>query len=189
MGIRRIGGFRGLGRIDSIRGLPEYKGVRELPVEIGGADMSRDVADDLDEEFRAAVGDIGEEYARIAQRMRQQGNGGTIPEMLAQDWLLRRRIPFITQVTIPEASARVDIIVREEIAIRIQGVYWHRPGNLHDDAQKYALRLMGLTPVDAWEDAIYRARDYVMSAAIRGREVGRAYNVAVGGQRGLARRQ
>ena len=182
--------WRGLGKIDKLRGLPGFGGAARREEDLGGVALTRALPGDIDEEFQAAIPEIGEEYARIAQRMRREGNSGTIPELLAQDWLYRRKIPFVAQVEIPQAHARVDIIVREEIAIRVQGEYFHSASSPHDKSQKYALKLLGFRPVDVWETVIYRARDYAMGAAIRGREVGRGYGGTGGvGQRGAVRRQ
>lgn len=183
----KLGGWRAIGKIDKIRGLPDVGNVGKI-AEIGGVEMARTVADDLDAEFADAVSTIGEELAREAQGLRRRGAQGTIPELLTESWLLRRRVPFVKQVSIPEASARVDFIVRDELAWRIQGEAFHPASSLHDRDQKYALRLMGFTAVDIHEFAIYHAREYALSAALRGREIGRSYS-GITIQRGVTRRQ
>ena len=179
--------WRGVGKIDKIRGLPQGGGTPRKEKDLGGVSLARDRADTLDEEFRAAVDVVGEEAAQEAQGIRRRGSTGTLPELLTESWLLRRKVPFIKQVTLPEAHARVDFVVRDELAWRINGEIFHPPADPGDKAQRYALGLMGFRVVDISELAIYHAREYALSSALRGREIGRAFT-RINIQRGVTRR-
>jgi len=163
-GIGKIGALKGLGSLKGPSG--KMKGLEPL-----------DFADELPEDLRNAAREIGESAAREVDRLRRQGILGTLPELLAESWLIKRRYPYARQVDEPQAGAKIDLVVQDlpPIAIRIMGDYWHglhhgRDPGPYDREQKHALVLLGYKVVDAWESQIYRRRNAIMEKAVRGEE-------------------
>lgn len=163
----------GIGKIGPLRGLPSLKGPS---LKFAGL-KPLDFADDLPEDLRNAAREIGLGAAREVDRLRRQGILGTLPELLAESWLIKRRYPYARQVDEPQAGTRIDLVLTElpPIAIRIQGDYWHglhhgKDTGPHDREQKHLLTLLGYKVVDVWESHIYRRRNAVMERAARGEE-------------------
>lgn len=72
-------------------------------------------------------------------------------------------------------DAIVDfVLLKEKIAWRVQGEYWHTSvqEKARDTIQKERLRGLGYTVVDIWETDINERFEYTMQQAIRGVEIG-----------------
>lgn len=127
--------------------------------------------------------------AKRVMRLKRQYPRGTVPELVAVDWMTRHGHWFVYQAPLlggrqGKGGAVADIVTQsggKGIVIRIQGDYWHslRPQRERDQASK--ITLIGATyaslkvsyVVDAWEGRLYRNPGHVMSNALMGIEVGR----------------
>lgn len=163
----------GIGKIGKLKGLPN---LQRPSGKVSGFEPL-DMADDLPEDLRDAAREIGESAAREVNALRRRGIVGTLPELLAESWLIKRRYSYGRQVDEPQAGARIDLVVTDipPIAIRIQGDYWHgihhgQNKGPYDREQKHALTLLGYIVVDVWESHIYRKRNRVMEKAVKGVE-------------------
>lgn len=127
--------------------------------------------------------------AKRVQRLKRQYPRGTVPELVAVDWMIRNGHWFVYQAPLlggrsGKGGAVADIVTQsggKGIVIRVQGDYWHslRPQRERDAASK--VTLIGATyaslrisyVVDAWENRLYKNPSYVMAQALMGIEVGR----------------
>jgi len=101
-------------------------------------------------------------------------------EQLVQGWLIKNKIPFESQVSLRGGAfelggSKVDFIVGGNIAIRVQGGYWHsgveKTGS--DIVQRELLESDGWTVVDLFEEDIldYNRLEQAMKLAIQGQEM------------------
>ena len=166
----------GLGKIPKIgrlglRDLPQQRRIRPL-VEARGRENLTD--ETLPDDLRKVSREIGSGKARRVHKLREQGITGSIPELLVYDWLTSHKIDFDMQVNLPQAHTRLDFLIHpRNIAIRVQGEYWHHEDDPRDKAIRYALELMKFTVVDVFGEQLYRNMDQVMSMAVAGREIPR----------------
>jgi len=127
--------------------------------------------------------------ARRVMRLRREFPRGTVPELVAVDWMRRNGHWYVYQAPLlggrsSKGGAVADIVTQsggKGIVIRIQGDYWHslRPQAERDQASK--ITLIGATyaglrvdyVIDAWENKLYRNPGYVLSQAMIGVELGR----------------
>jgi len=161
---------------DSIGKIPPLTGVGKFRRTVSEfkARVESIVKDDLPDDLKSAVPEIGQSGAKEVLAMRNKGFTGTIPELLTMSWLDKKKISYAWQYPELTAGARIDFVVNQipPIAIRIQGEYWHRIGiGTHDRDQKYALQMLGYTVVDVWERQVYHNRENTLSRAIKGIEV------------------
>jgi hypothetical protein len=119
--------------------------------------------------------------------MRKYPNG-TVPELVAMDWLDQQKIEYIYLAQIFGGHARrggveVDLLFEyagRGIAILVQGDYWHtRPEVAASDVVD-RLRFLGATyhgitidkVVACWENRIYNDRPQIFELAVLGIELG-----------------
>ena len=110
-----------------------------------------------------------------------------MPNMVASDleakvhgWLTKRGILFEFQAQAIGGFSRelgdaiVDFLLTESnIALRVQGAYWHThmEEKARDSIQKIRLQSLGFVVIDVWEGNIQNNLDYTMQQALRGIEV------------------
>jgi hypothetical protein len=134
---------------------------------------------------------VSRERAMRALRVQKQGVVGSLPELLAYDWLQSRNRIFDFQSSIMGGrlimgGAVADFIIEDLIpgglvVWRVQGDYWHiQPDRVQSDfMQKERLlseSYMGVPVeqvVDLWESSIYWAAPFVFEMAEGGVEIGR----------------
>jgi G:T-mismatch repair DNA endonuclease (very short patch repair protein) len=129
-----------------------------------------------DEILKAFAKRVGDTRAAAALTIYRKRTGSTtLPELLAEDWLMRQGVRYRAQVVL--LRARPDFVVFDQgpgvIVIRVQGDYWHAsPGAVSKDStQAEWLRSTTIDgfPVikvaDVWERDIY-AGDFALSAAL-----------------------
>ena len=103
----------------------------------------------------------------------------TKPETIVLRWLEKHNIAYLPQVNLEGGhyelgGAVVDFILTElDIALRVQGMYWHEgvAKKGMDDIQREMLEGKGLTVVDLWEEDIELRLEETMTLAIQGQEV------------------
>ena len=98
-------------------------------------------------------------------------------EALVYRWLIQRKIPFESQVSVRGGvfelgGSRVDFILENMIALRVAGEYWHRGVEKtgSDIIQKEMLSEMGYTVVDLRADDILNNLEQTMRLALLGEE-------------------
>lgn len=174
---------KGLGKLEFETNIAPIESVE------GGSPLNLD-----DDELTALIRTLGNDtrarrLAKRVQRLKRQYPRGTVPELVAVDWMQRHGYWFVYQA--PLAGGRsskggsvADIVTQsggKGIVIRIQGDYWHslKPQAARDAAAKITLigssygSLKVSYVVDAWESRIYKNPDWVFSQALAGIEVGR----------------
>lgn len=142
-----------------------------------------------DDQFQSMAALVGEHRARRVRKLQERGVTGTLPELIAYDWLEAHNHTFRFQTSmlggIFEAGAALVDFAISSIdpgglhLWRIQGTYWHtRPENVErDKLQKLRLEgsMLGGAPVlmvtDIWEHQLYRNPEEVLEAALYGIEV------------------
>jgi len=103
----------------------------------------------------------------------------TKPEIIVYQWLTKHNIIFSFQTALMGGhfelgGSVVDFILTElDIALRVQGMYWHegiaKKGT--DEVQREMLESIGLTVVDLWEEDILNRLETTMQLAVQGQEV------------------
>jgi len=164
----------GLGKIGKIGKITDTERKRRRPPPEMTAGEIVATSDLLSDELKKVARLIGEGKAMKIHRMRERGEEGSVPELLVQDWLDGHNVEYEKQLWLPEANTRLDFHIRwGDIALRVQGEYWHPKAMPNDDEIRYALTLMGFQVVDVWEGHVYRQLNTVMSKAIAGIETPR----------------
>ena len=102
----------------------------------------------------------------------------TVPEGIVLEWLDRRKIPFQFQTSLSGGffalgDAVVDFIVKENLAWRIMGEYWHQGiekegSNL---IQREMLTGLGYTTVALLEDDLMNRSEETLIKALQGIEI------------------
>ena len=103
----------------------------------------------------------------------------TEPEAIVYRWLIKKNIQFAFQTSLAGGfyelgGAVVDFILTElNIALRVQGTYWHEgvAKKGMDDIQREMLEGIGFTVVDVWEDDLENRLEETMTLAVQGQEV------------------
>ena len=103
----------------------------------------------------------------------------TKPEAIVYRWLTKHDIPFAFETSIAGGhfelgGAVVDFILTElNIALRVQGMYWHEGVAKEgmDDIQREMLEGKGYIVVDIWEDDLEQRLEETMTLAIQGIEM------------------
>lgn len=141
-----------------------------------------------DPELQRWIGQVGEERARRCRRLAEQGVRGTLPELVAYDWLTTRNIGFDFQSSVlggifELGAALVDFAINLPVGywtlLRIQGTYWHTQASVmaRDEYQKGRLEKAKYrgrpvkAVVDIWEHRLYEDTGTVMQRALYGLEV------------------
>lgn len=143
----------------------------------------------VDEQFQRMASLVGEHRARRVRKLQERGIIGTLPELIAYDWLESHNHNFRFQTSMmggifEAGAALVDFAISSIDPSgyhlwRIQGTYWHsRPENTErDKLQKLRLEkaMLGGAPIlavtDIWEHQLYRDPERVLEAALYGIEV------------------
>lgn len=184
-------GLPKLRKLSVLRGLPDLEGRRRKPAlpELPGVTEESDTLSPAEErrrEIARLVGDDG--LAHRVMKLQREHPQGTVPELVAMDWLQREGIAFYYQTELfggrRGGGLVPDFLVQtgaNSDAWMIQGEYWHsRDGKEEADAADY-LRLRGTdfgtgriqNVLQLWDSAIYRNRPDVFWAAMAGVEMGR----------------
>ena len=186
MSIERVGGKIGtVGRLGKLR--PRTPKVRALPaVELPEVSAVVDLEPAEVKELRRRLGDdpaTGRMIKRVL-RLRLRLPNGTLPELIAYDWLRSKGVHFTFQAEAfggrgIRGGQIPDFVIPQggrALCWRIQGEYWHsRDDSRARDAVNKAALLAGSVGgmrvwavVDCWEDDIYRDRERVFEMAMTG---------------------
>jgi hypothetical protein len=179
----------GIFRLNPIRALRGLKGQTKptvrIPSPVAG-DFVLDLRDKTALEVHARIGRKPKDW-KLAQRvaaLMQQHPNGTIPELVAMDWLNQQQIEYIYLAQIygghrRKGGVEVDLLFQYAgvgIAWLVHGEYWHsRPEVSASDAID-RLRFLGATyhgiridkVVALWESDIYHRRPSVFELGLLG---------------------
>ena len=187
-----------LGRL---KGLPKLKGLATLKDLTGsrrrvGQDDQRqpppseaksefDLTSDMEDRLASELSD--RPLAKRVISLQKKHPYGTVPELLALDYLDRNQERYVYQAQLyggfrPGGIVPDFLVMRQAaiLAMLINGNYWHNlPGmKTADEADKY--RLLGTTHEGqrisrvsiVWESRLMRDRDNTMRAALAGQDLG-----------------
>lgn len=182
--------LRRLAKLKTIASLPGLDGkrVREQAAVEMLPSGRREEPDPQESEFEARVRRaLGTQVAKRVMSLRKKHPSGTVPELVAMDWLERYKIPYTYQAQVyggwKPGGIVPDFLVYQgggSTALLINGNYWHgQPERRAKDASD-KLRLLGTwhegayiqSVVIVWESALLANRDVVMQAALLGLEMG-----------------
>jgi hypothetical protein len=176
--------------LDKLKGVKDFK-VRALKLAkpVGG-ETSIDLRDDTAKEVWDRLGRQPRDWKlaqRVATLMRTYPNG-TVPELVAMDWLNQMQIPFIYLAQIYGGHARkggveVDLLFEQGgvgVAWLVHGNYWHSRPEVSESDVGDKLRFLGATyhgikiekVVALWERKIYFCRPQVFEQGLAGIELG-----------------
>ena len=185
-------GLSGLGKLSGLRGLGKRPKSQPTPLDSlpTGTEETPLVADDLESRVAKALGD--ERLAKKIVKLKEKFPLGSMPELVAYEWMERKKMRFLYQQNVFGGRARRGGYVPDFIVDRggwaqvwqVQGNYWHsQPGQAQEDqAMKFALTgatINGLKVnqvIFLWESRIMnddKSRERVFNAALGGRELGR----------------
>jgi hypothetical protein len=179
-----------------LKPLPKMKGVKDfkaralkLAKPVGG-ETSIDLRDDTAKEVWDRLGRQPRDWKlaqRVATLMRTYPNG-TVPELVAMDWLNQMQIPFIYLAQIYGGHARkggveVDLLFEQGgvgVAWLVHGNSWHSRPEVSESDVGDKLRFLGATyhgikiekVVALWERKIYFCRPQVFEQGLAGIELG-----------------
>ena len=180
-GLRRLAPLKGLGRKQRTPPLPT---LGQQPGQVAALE---------DDEVQRLTRQLGDEaLAKRVLKLKKKWPDGTIPELIAADFLERRRAKYEFQKQVIggrkiKGGQVLDFVVDQGISVHIweiQGKYWHtRPGKKQvDEAQRMALmgiRIWGKkvsAVIEIWDSRIAtdnRAkRQQALEAGLTGRELG-----------------
>lgn len=182
-GLKKPKGLKGLKGLGKAVKLPPIPDLQPDPQRVAGL---------VNDEVARLTGILGDErLARRVYKMKQKEYPqGTLPELVAIDWLQRRQIPFQFQLSvlggrITRGGQVLDLVVdrgTHVIVIEINGNFFHtKPGKQRlDEGQKMALlsiKILGKRVqaiVEVWENKIQSAhsRNAVMNSALAGISLG-----------------
>jgi len=109
-----------------------------------------------------------------------QGQIASDLEVMVAGYLTRHSVRFTFQSKLIGGFSRqlgdaiVDFVLTDlNILFRVQGTYWHTSveEKAKDSVQKLRLQSMGWKVVDLYENDLETRFDFVMQAAIQGREI------------------
>jgi hypothetical protein len=179
-----------LAKLYKIEGLPKKRKPRPQGSQ-GDFALPQERASQLELEVNKIQRQIHGTYAeaRRVRSLQDKFPQGTVPELVAYDWLKRNEVPFDYQVELQGGRSNrgglvPDFVVREGgkgIAWLVQGDYYHSPefqarhGQQNRDLHA-GLRLRGLvyngvrieTVVPLWENDIYTRRPEIFVFAASG---------------------
>ena len=185
LGIKPLKGLKGLpGLGRKQRRVPPLPTLGEQPGRVAALE---------DDEVQRLTRQLGDEaLAKRVLKLKKKWPDGTIPELIAADFLERRRAKYEFQKQVIggrkiKGGQVLDFVVDQGISVHIweiQGKYWHtRPGKKQvDEAQRMAL--MGIqiwgkkvsAVIEIWDSRIAtdnRAkRQQALEAGLTGRELG-----------------
>lgn len=184
-------GLKGLKGISKSRDMKRLRGIgareRQQPPQAPDVPPVTQPDRGREEELAQALGD--DELARRVVKLTERFPYGTVPEMLAMDWLDKNLADYVYQAQVNggyrQGGQVPDFVVKQGdrgIALLIQGDYWHNvPGKRQaDEADRIRLRgqyYQGVileAVIWIWESLLMQSkqrRDEVMAAALQRQEI------------------
>lgn len=184
-------GLSGLQKLGGLAGLPGLGGKRPkmLELDVAGVGGAENLRDEKAAQMERLLHD-GQLVKRVRKLQARYPNG-TLPELVAMDWLMQNGQDFLFQYPLHGGRATRGGLVSDFVVFHgstadvwfIQGDYWHsRLGNLSvekNTADK--LRTVGQwvqgrrieKALELWERRIYEQRPQIFVMALAGIELGR----------------
>jgi len=169
--------MKGIGR--EPRQLPKLKDEKRI-------NQPLDIVDEKTRQTERVLGDLTQ--AKRVIKLQEEFPRGTLPELVAMDWLNSRHHHYFYQVEVlggRRAGGLVPDFVLpkggEALAILVQGTYWHEGFENVQKTQTAVERLKGSIVfgqrisevVEVWDRKLFEDRDRVMGLAVVGIGVGR----------------
>lgn len=149
-----------------MRGMRPMKAIKPIKVAEPFKDLSEVIKDD-EQLFKSWADRVGENRAQQALAVwRRRTGSSTLPELLAESWLMARGIRYETQFDLGWARpdfVLFDVVQAAAAVLEVYGDYWHgRPEAVGHDAMRKA-QLLTTTArgmpiravVEIWESDIY----------------------------------
>jgi hypothetical protein len=159
-----------------IRGLDEPQKSRE----------QLNIIDEKEREVTRTLGDPA--LAKRVLTLQKKNPLGTLPELVAMDWLNSRHFQYYYQVHVlggRRAGGLVhDFVIPQSasstLALLVNGSYWHSGFAQKEQDSSAKIRLIGTNVfgfhidqvVEVWDTKLYSDRDKTMNAAMAGVELG-----------------
>ena len=160
------------------RGLPKLSGAERRPLNL--------ISDKERELTRTLKGD--RTLARRVLTLQEKNPLGTVPELVAMDWLNTRHHKYFYQVQVlggRRAGGLVpDFVIPQgagtTLALLVHGTYWHEGFAKKERDKGSKIRLIGTNVfgfridqvVEVWDNRLYTDRERTMNAAMAGVEIG-----------------
>lgn len=143
----------------------------------------------LSEKEREVTRTLGDPVlAKRVLKLQEDNPLGTLPELVAMDWLNSRHFQYFYQVHVlggRRAGGLVpDFVIPQSasstLALLVNGSYWHSGFAQKDRDSSAKIRLVGTNVfgfhidkvVEVWDTKLYADRDATMNAAMGGVELG-----------------
>jgi hypothetical protein len=185
-GLKRL---KRLPKLSSLKSLPSLTGERRkdskpdpyVSQEHTSFDSTDDTEDRLARELKSRA------MAKKVLGLKKEYPYGTVPELLAMDWLRTNRERYVWQAQLyggfRSGGIVPDFLVHRNssiTALLVQGNYWHNLPGMKTADESDRQRLLGTSyegqrikkVVFVWETRLMRSRDDVMRHALSGIELG-----------------
>ena len=184
-------GLSGLAKLGGLSGLPGLGGKRSksLQLDVAGVGGAENLRDEKSAQMERLLHDA--QLVKRVRKLQARYPNGTLPEMVAMDWLMENGQDFLFQYPLHGGRATRGGLVSDFVVFHgatadvwfIQGDYWHsRLGNLSIEKNTTdKLRTVGQyangrrieKALELWENRIYNQRPQVFLMAMVGIELGR----------------
>ncbi len=176
---------RGFKKTKNLFGSKPKEGTYEF-APLPSMDETLDMRSEKEKQVTRTLGD--EKLAKSVIHLQKEYPNGTLPELVALNYLRKWNVPYWYQVAMFGGHRKGGLIPDFVVsnggtgeAIEIQGTYWHE-GFAHEEADRTSnIRMLGQIVngvkiekvIEVWDTTLYKNPDEVMRLALAGIEMGR----------------